>query len=282
MRIRRKERLKTVSTIAFLVVFLAIALFPLYWMGLTALRPPSQVLGNYELFPRLGSLRWSVFTEVFSYANKPMFRWLWNSTVVAIGTTVVSVALATFAGYSISRFRRYRETTVASYLLLVVRLLPPVLMLVPLYVVFAQLGILRSHLSLILANVSFILPFATWMLKSFFDGLPRELDLAAQVDGCNTAQMLWYVILPASLPGVAATTIYCAVFSWTEYVFASVFMNPNNYTVTVGVTTFIQEYSINWNGLMAATIVAIVPLILLFAGLERYLVRGMSAGAVTQ
>lgn len=263
-----------------LILIVCIVLFPLYWMLVTAMRPKGEILTGYSLFPPLSRANWGIFREVLTMTNKPVLRWIQNSVEITSATTALSIIAALFGGFALSRYFRFKTTAAIGYLLLTVRLLPPVLLIVPLYVIFARLGMINSKMSLVLAKVTFILPFALWLMKGFFDGIPRELEEAAKVDGCSTTQALFRVIVPVALPGIAAVAIYSIVNSWTDYLYASVLVRNENFTITVGVTTFIQEYVINWNGLMAASLIGIAPLIIAFLFLEKYLVSGLASGGV--
>jgi multiple sugar transport system permease protein len=182
----------------------------------------------------------------------------------------------------LSRFRS-RLGQAIGYLLLTSRLVPSTLWVIPLYVVYQSLGMLDSYPAVILAYATFEIPFATWMLKGYFDSIPRELDQAAQLDGCSELSSLTRVILPAALPGIAASLMASAILGWSDYLFALTFLrDPARWTVTVGIQSLFGEHVTLWNSIMAASLVATLPMLVLFLALGRYLVAGLTAGAVKQ
>jgi multiple sugar transport system permease protein len=257
----------------------AILLFPLYWMVLTSLRPDHSLLVfPPEFLPSAPTL--AAYERLL--ARTAMLRWLANSTLLTLTTIAVAVPIATLAGYALSRFR-YRGVRETGYLLLVARMLPGSLLIIPLYAIFAQLGMLNNMLSLVVANTTFVVPFGTWMMKGFFDSIPRELEDSAQVDGCSILGAFTRVVLPLSLPGLAATVIYCAILTWSEFLFANTLMSGvERWTVTVGIASFVGEYLVQWNDILAAGLIFVIPVVVLFAFLERFLVQGLTAGAIKQ
>src|SRR5690606_11904843 len=154
---------------------------------------------------------------------------------------------------------------------------------IPLYIIFGRLGLISNCGALVIANTTFIVPFGSWMMKGFFDSIPRDLEDAAMIDGTSAFMALVRVVVPLSLPGLAATTIYCAILTWGEFVFASTLMSgENRWTGPIGIASFNQQYQVQWNEIMAASLIFIIPVILLFAFLERFLVQGIAAGGVKQ
>jgi len=263
------------------VLLVAIVLFPVYWMLVTSVLPSSIVLSRRPpLLPPLDAVSFAAYAEVFH--RRPVLAWMTNSAMVVAGSTVVSLTVATLAGYSLSRFHTPAQRVAAATLLLS-KMLPGSLVVVPFFVMFTTLHLTDSLAGLILANVSVGVPFATWMMKGFFDTLPRELEQAAKIDGCNELQALWFVILPLARPGLAACGIYLAIVAWSEFVFARTLVTkPANWLVTVGLQSFVGEYLVEWPALMAAGIVSLLPMFVLFVLLEPFLVSGLTSGAVKQ
>ena len=210
-----------------------------------------------------------------------MALWLVNSTLVALVSSFISLVVSILAGYSLSRFIVRGSHTMGIFIL-TSRMLPGTLMVIPLFVLMRQLDLLGSYWSLIIAHTTFITPFATWMLKGYFDSIPQDLELAAMIDGCNPLTALWRVVLPISLPGIAATTLYGFILSWSDFLYARTFLAnaTDAWTVPIGVASMKGEFIVDWNLIMAGALVGSLPIIIMYFFLERYLVGGLSAGAV--
>lgn len=266
---------------ALAAVTVAFVLFPIYWMIVTSLLPSSIVLSRHPpLLPPLDHVSLDAFAGVFR--RRPVLTWILNSTLVAVGSTIVSLVIATLAGYSLSRWQT-RAQKVAGAALLLTKMLPGSLIVVPFFVMFTTAHLIDTRAALVAANVAVGVPFATWMMKGFFDTLPRELEQAAAIDGCTPLQALWYVILPLARPGLAACAIYLAIVAWSEFVFARTLVTKADlWTVTVGLQSFVGEYLVDWPALMAAGVVSLAPMLVLFLLLEPFLVSGLTSGAVKQ
>jgi len=257
----------------------AIVLFaigPYLWMLLTSIRPeatlfsPQRTLLPEALTPA-NYLR--LFTKTSFIAN------LGHSLVVALGTVALGLALSLTAAYAFSRFRfAGRRMLMMSFLL--INMFPIVLLIIPLFITMRVLGILDTHLALVLAHSTFSIPFATWMMTSYFDAIPRSLDEAAMVDGCTALGAMVKVVLPLAMPGVIATGIYIFITSWNEYLYASVLAGQQVRTLTVAVQTLIGEYEIAWGLLTAGGVVGALPVTLLFMAIQTRLIAGMTQGAV--
>jgi multiple sugar transport system permease protein len=266
---------------ALALITVSLVLFPIYWMLVTSVLPSSIVLSrNPPLIPPLERLSFDAYIEVFR--RRPVFIWLANSTIVAVASTLASLVIASLAGYSLSRFNT-RAQRVAGATLLLTKMLPGSLIVIPFFVMFTTAHLIDTRAALVLANISVGVPFATWMMKGFFDTLPRELEQAAVIDGCTPLQALWYVIIPLARPGLAACAIYLAIVAWSEFVFARTLVTRSDlWTVTVGLQSFVGEYLVDWPALMAAGVVSLAPMLVLFLLLEPFLVSGLTSGAVKQ
>lgn len=260
----------------FLTVLL---LFPVYWMAQTSILPTSSVLSRTpSLLPRPGEISLSAFELLIT--QNPVARWFINSAIITLGSALLSTFCATLAGYSLSRFSSKAASGIA-FVLLLGRVLPGTLLVLPYFVLFRWAGILDSHVAVILANASMIIPFATFMMKNYFDDVPRELDEAAKVDGCTPLRALWFVVLPIARPGIAASVAFAATASWVDLLFArTLLISPNNWTVPVGITSLIGEVQTSWNQLMAAGVLSVLPVFAIYWFAQPYLVGGMISGAV--
>jgi len=256
---------------------LMIMLFPLYWMVNTALKPNSEV---FALPPTFYSENWSLDAFRSLLANKPIGRYFLNSLIVAGGTTIVSLMLASLAAYGLTRFQVRIETLVILSLLFI-KMLPEALLVVPFFGLIASVGMLNSYIALIAVYCSFALPFAVWMLIGFFRAIPRELDEASIMDGASRFQTFWVVVLPLAGPGLAAVAMVTFLTAWNAYLWSLVLTtDPRMYVLPVGIATLKGEYQIQWNELMAAAVIAVLPVLAIYSVFERHLVAGITAGAV--
>jgi multiple sugar transport system permease protein len=255
----------------------ALLVFPIYWLVVTALSEPDQLR---QLPPKFwpDQPRWQVFGQIM--AERPILLWLWNSALAAIGAVTLSMTVSVLAGYSLSRFR-VRGGPSLGLFILTAKMLPATLLVIPLFGIFRQLELIGSLWSIILAHATLIIPFTTWMLKGYFDTIPRELEQAAMIDGCSPLGAMVRVILPVSAPGLAATALYGFVLSWSDYAYARTFLTnaQGNWTANLGITTMKGEYVSNWSDISAASILVALPILLIYLFLERYLVGGLTAGA---
>lgn len=260
-----------------LLLALIVMLFPIYWMLNTALKPNSEI---FQYPPTFYSENWSLDAFFSLFATRPIGQYFINSFVVASGTTVLSVALASLAAYGLTRFPMRIEPLIILALLFI-KMLPEALLVVPFYQLIADMGLLNTYLALILVYTSFSLPFAVWMLIGFFKVIPRELDEAGIMDGATRLQTFRLVVLPLARPGIVAVAMFTFLMAWNAYLWALVLTtNPNMYLLPVGIATLKGEYQVQWNELMAAAVVAVVPVLAIYSVLERYLVAGITAGAV--
>jgi multiple sugar transport system permease protein len=255
----------------------AMLVFPVYWLFITAISP-LDTLRSFppKLWP--DAPQWQVFSDVVK--ERPIGLWLANSALAAIGAVAISMAVSILAGYSLSRFT-VRGGHSLGLFILTAKMLPATLLVIPLFGIFRMLDLIGSLWSIILAHATLIVPFTTWMLKGYFDTIPRELEQAAMVDGCSPMGAMVRVVLPVALPGLAATALYGFVLSWSDYAYARTFLTnaQTNWTANLGITTMKGEYVTDWNEISAASLLVAIPIILIYLFLERYLVGGLTAGA---
>jgi multiple sugar transport system permease protein len=261
-----------------LTVFVAV---PVWVMLSSSLKPLQDVSGEFRWLP--AELTLSPYADIWS--TVPLGRYFVNSLIVAGAATVCSVVIAVFAAYAVSRYefrgKRFFTVTVLS-----TQMFPGILFLLPLFLIYVNIGnatgvaLFGSRGGLILTYLTFSLPFSVWMLIGYFASVPRELDEAALVDGCGPLGALLRVVVPAAVPGIVAVTVYAFMTAWSEVLFASVMTNDTTRTLAVGLQAYATQTEVYWNQIMAASLVVSVPVVAGFLLLQRYLVAGLTAGAV--
>ncbi len=276
----RAGRRRVVSRAALSCAGVALALVvlaPYVVMVCTALKPEAELR---IAPPRLLPLEWRLgnFLEVL---GDPSFQgWLRASLVVALMSTAIVVLAATPAAYYTAR-HRFPGRSAFLLLVLVTQMFSPTALVVGLYRQFFELGLVDTYAALILTNAAFNLAFAVWILRAFFAAIPREIEEAAAVDGCGRFRTLARVVLPLSLPALVTAVIFAFIAAWNEYIVALTLMtDPARKPLTVGITSYVTAYVQHWNYLFAASVLAIVPVVVLFAVIERHLVGGLTAGSV--
>ena len=259
------------------LVAAAIMIFPFYWMLNTSLKPASEVFVSPPTFV---SSHWSLDAYATLFATRSLGRYFLNSLIVAVGSTVLSVFLAALAAYGLTRFFPRGATPFVMFLLFT-KMLPETLLIIPYFRLMSELGLLNTHLALILAYSSFALPFSVWMLIGFFRSIPREIDEAAMMDGASVLQTFVRVVLPLARPGLVAVALFTFLIAWNSYVWALVLTtDASMFVLSVGIANMVGEYRVQWNELMAASVVAALPVMVLYSLLERHLVNAITAGAV--
>ena len=260
-----------------LILILAVILFPLYWITVTSLKTiPETYLWPPTFWPK--KLTFEGFSRVWTYSN--FSRMFVNSLIVAVSSTLLSVVMASLAAYGFSRFK-FRGSKIVLFFFLFTQMVPAILLLLPYFIMMRKLNMINSYGALIIAYTSFSLPFCTWMLKGFFDSIPADIDEAAMIDGCNRVQTLWHVIMPLALPGIAATTLFGFLVAWNHYLFAmGLTTTPDMYTLPVGIASMDGEFRVAWNEMMAGAIIASLPALVLYLLLQKWFVKGLTAGAV--
>jgi ABC-type glycerol-3-phosphate transport system permease component len=250
--------------------------FPILTVILNSFRTTDSILSSKSIIPTEPTL------TNYSYINTRTHFWtfLLNSGIVALVSTLLGIVLAALAGFAMSRFR-LRVLGIYDQALLIVQMFPLILAIIPLFIFFRRLDMVNNFIPVILVYTVTQLPFATWMLRSYFDSVPRELDEAARVDGCSRLRGFVQIVLPLSAPGVAAVAIFSFLFSYNEFFISSVFLRDENVvTMPVGIQSFMQQYSADWGSLMASATLGMVPTLILFLFIQKYMISGATAGAV--
>jgi multiple sugar transport system permease protein len=260
-----------------MAIVLLVVLFPIYWMLLTGIKPKSELyLPDPQLWtanPTLDNLR-SLF------ARTPFLIQLRNSLIVSFVTTTVTIFVGAFAGYSVSRLRYPGRDFFASAIFFIY-LIPGILTLIPLYVFMSRLGVLNTLYALMLAYLGGTVPFAIWVLKGYFSTIPYEMEDAALVDGCTRLQALYKVILPLAAPGLVACAIFAFTLSWNEYLLAMLFNNTKDlWTLPVGLAGLVYGDVFLWGEIMIGAFLMSIPVLILYVMAQRFVVTGLTAGAV--
>lgn len=273
-----KRRIKNIAVFAALVMIVFVVDLPLISMIGTAFKKNDAVFTSTTMFPELGE--WSIenFTGVFTKTDYE--RNIFNSLWISVLATAGSVLIACMAGYSLSRFKG-RFFSLYSALLFLMQMFPLMLLLIPMFMLFTRYGMVNRPISVVIYYAASNLAFSIMMIRSFFDSIPAELEEAGKIDGGTNFQVYLRVILPVSLPGVATIGIMTFLNCWNEFTFASLLLRKAEVqTLTVGLTSFVQQTTSNWGYLMAASTVAVFPALLFLIFAQKYLVQGMTSGAV--
>ncbi len=264
-----------------LVVLTLFTIFPLYVMITSSMKSLADVQGAFTWWPTQLTLQ--PFIDMWT--TVPLASYFVNSLIVAGSATIVSLVIATFAAFAVSRFR-FRGRTVFTTTVLSTQMFPGVLFLLPLFLIFVNIDqvvgvqLVGTRIGLIITYLTFSLPFSIWMLAGYFDGIPRELDDAAMVDGCGPIGALLRVVLPAARPGLIAVAIYSFMTSWGEVLFASVMTTADNRTLAIGLQLYSTQTDVYWNQIMAASLIVSIPVVVAFLVLQRSFVAGLTHGAV--
>lgn len=270
----RQKRIRNIIGISLFIILL-VDLLPYLWLLISSFRasddpftssvlPSHYTLGNY--------------VDLFRDAD--MMRPFFNSFVVSIGATVLAMFLALLAAYGFSRYYFRGREFLLSFLVNL-RTFPALLLAIALYVMAVKTGLYNTYVPLILANTMMNLPFAIWNVKTVIDGIPRDLEESALVDGLSRTSVIWKIIVPVATPGLAATAIYVFILTWNEYLFATTFMNSNDMQlVTSVIASAVTQFGTDYGWLMTTAMLASIPAIIMFIAIQRFIVGGLTAGGV--
>jgi len=260
-----------------LLLFVVIAVFPFLWLLSTSFKPPADIYtSEIHLIPQTFTL--DNYKYLLNMKDNLFLKWVGNSLTIALLTTVLGVFFAATTAYALSRFN-FPGKRLTGYSFFLAQMFPGAVLIVPLYNIVKNLGLLNSYTGLILAYITTALPFCVMMLKGYFDSIPIELEEAAKVDGLNTFQTFYRIVLPLALPGLAVTGFFAFITAWNEFLFALTFMNDQAaYTLPVGLRTFVFQFRTDWHFLSAGAILITLPVLLFFVVAQRWLISGLTAG----
>jgi multiple sugar transport system permease protein len=268
-----------VATYVLAVALFLVVVFPVYQMFLVSLLPQRAILDS-AVIPKLSDLTFQNYVRAFTNGTISPRIYL-NSTVVGLITTLFGTIISALAGYSLARYRFFGSRVMDRFILLAY-VIPPILLVVPIYVLMVHWNLEDSLVSVVLAHLTLTIPFGIWLLRGFFRDIPVDLDEAARVDGATRIGVLWRIILPIALPGLAAVAVFIFLESWNEFLFSSVLISSRaSQTFPVGLYSVAGTYGdIRWGETMAAAVVGTIPVFTLFLLFQRWLVSGLTSGAV--
>ncbi|MEM7129482.1 MAG: carbohydrate ABC transporter permease [Chloroflexota bacterium] len=259
-----------------IAVLFGMILFPLYFMAITAFKVESEIYSELTWIPREPT--WNNFYDVFYNFGIPLY--LRNTLIVAITTTIIVVIISILAAYALTRLRFPGRAAMARGVLFVY-LVPSSLMLIPMYLIIINLRLKDSYLGLIVANMSFSVPFCTWLLMGYLRSLSAEMEEASMIDGCTRLMSLWHIVIPLSIPGIVTAAIFIFNNVWNEFIFALVLAQDDAHKmISVGLANFYRADFYMVGPMMAGSLIAMAPVVILYILAQRYVVSGLAAGAV--
>ncbi|TAK22809.1 MAG: carbohydrate ABC transporter permease [Chloroflexota bacterium] len=290
---RAKHRLALIFAYAFLVLWSVVSIFPVFWTYVSSIKPPRDVfaippkwvftptLQNYEV--ALGLIvpteQETVLEAYKGAVTSRLPDYFVNTMIVSLGSTLLSMAVGATAAYALAR-SRVRGRRLMLTVILLTRLIPPIVLVVPLYLLWRNLRLLDTHIGLIVAFFTFSLPFSIWMLRGFFMTLPRELEEAALIDGCSRWGALFRIVVPLAAPGFAATAVFVMLFSWNEFLIAAVLGGEKAKMLTPAIFGYVSDRSVLWGQLYAASGLVMLPVLLFTLLVQRHIATGLAGGAV--
>ena len=255
-----------------------VVVFPILWTISTSFKTDVDI---FAIPPMMVPLKPTVsrYTQLATYG---LFDYLLNSVIVAVSTAVTTIVLGTFAAYSLARFKLPGKWTAqVSFWILSTRMFPPIVTIIPLFQLMRLLGLVNTRLGLVIAYTAFNIPFVVWMMRGFFVEVPKDLEEVAMVDGCSRMRAFFRISLPLVVPGIAATAIFIIILSWQEFLFALILTQTGaSATLPILVSSQVTQYQILWGQMGAAGTITMVPVLIFAFAVQRYLVRGMSFGAI--
>jgi arabinogalactan oligomer/maltooligosaccharide transport system permease protein len=260
-----------------LILFSLIALFPILQVVTISLRPADRLLStSLEIIPENATSG----NYVALFTERPFLLWLFNSTFVAMVVTMTGVALASTTGYAFSRFN-FAGKKAGLLSLLVTQMFPATMLLLPMYVMMVKLHLINTYLGIVIMYSATALPFCIWQMKGYYDTIPTSLEEAGRIDGCNQFQTFYRIILPLAAPALVITALFSFMASWTEYVVAAqILQDTELWTLPLGLKSFESNLGSEWGLYGAASVVVTIPVVVLFLGLSRWLVSGLTLGSV--
>ncbi|MCZ8295523.1 MAG: carbohydrate ABC transporter permease [Rhodobacteraceae bacterium] len=276
---RRATKARIGKAVSYTILLLAafVALFPLFWTLSTSIKTRND---TFVLPPKFFSFEptWKNYAAIFD--TRGFGHIYLNTVVITLASTLLCVLVSTLAAYALARSPRFRSRRPLEVSLILVRAIPAIVIMVPLFTITSKLGVYDNHFALILMYAAVNVPFATWLMMSFVEQVPVTLEQSAAVDGAGRLQILWHVVLPLILPGMAATTIFVALLAWNEFLIPVMLAGNSAKTLPVFISGFISARNLDWGPMAAASSLAILPIAILTVLAQRWLISGLSSGAI--
>ncbi len=272
-----KRILRLTATYTTLIIFCAIAVYPILQVVTISLRPADRLLStSLEIIPENATFN----NYIRLFTDQPFLLWLWNSILVSLVVTITGVVLAAMTGYAFSRFK-FIGKNFGLLSLLTTQMFPATMLLLPLYIMLIKLGLINTYLGVIIIYTATALPFTIWTMKGYYDTIPYSLEEAARIDGCNQFQAFYKVILPLAAPALVITALFSFMTAWAEYlVAAQILQDSQLWTLPLGLKSFESNMSTEWGLYGASSIIVTIPVVVLFLALSKYLVSGLTLGSV--
>jgi multiple sugar transport system permease protein len=272
-----QKQVSRVVLYVLIVIVLTIIAFPVYWLISTSLKPGLEALTN----PPTYIPSHLVFDNYIAVLKSENIKFLRNSLIVALASTFLTTIMGAMAAYALSKtYLAFWLRRLLMLWILVTRIFPPITTAIPYYVIIKNLGLADTHMALIITYVSYGLPFVIWLMLGFFQDMPADIERAAIVDGCSMWQRFRQVVLPLTLPGLAVTAIFAFIYAWNEFLYASIITSFNAKTLPVVISTFISDQYLRWGEMSAMGSMMIIPVMIFALATQKYLVRGLTFGAV--
>ncbi|MEG0145446.1 MAG: carbohydrate ABC transporter permease [Clostridia bacterium] len=275
-----KKVLLTTGRVLLLTCFLLAVILPIYWMVVTSLKTHPEIINAQHLTYYPHTMTFDNYEQLFSMFNYGQM--LKNNLIVSISTGVCITLLSILGGYGLARYK-FRGKGSMLLFFLMTQMIPGILVIIPLYIIFAKMGLINTRVSLFIYYLIVNLPFCVITMRSFFERIPYTLEEAAYVDGCTKWQSLFRIILPVMFPGIVAVFVFAFIGAWNELIAGTIFISTSNmWTIPVGLKSLIGKYDVKWGVLMAGGVLALLPTAIMFAVMQRFVVEGLTAGAVKE
>ena len=277
---KTKNAIGTTIRVLVLVFFFLLVVLPIYWIVITSFKTSGEILdlNNITFFPKDFTLE--NYTGLFEQFHYGVL--LKNSLLVSVASALVVTVFSMLGGHSLARYKFRGKQTVVLFFL-ITQMIPGILVIIPLYIIFSKLGMINTHIGLFIYYVTVNLPFCVITMRSFFERIPITLEEAAKVDGCTKMQSLFKIVFPIMFPGIVSVFVFGFIGAWNELIAGSIFIStPEMWTIPVGLKTLIGKYNVEWGLLMAGGVMALIPTALMFAVMQKFIVDGMTAGAVKE